>query len=193
MKNLINRFRERVNVLIAGALAMLGIGTTGCDLLGGGRVVEDNLTFPPANEEDSVDVVVCKYGVPSTDTVAVEPNPNPNDSDKVICMYGVPSATFQIKGSVSDRRTGEALEKIEVLIDTRNQQVTVVTESDGTYHYQTDWIFPTDSVFLTFTDANGVYQEKHIGEKMEYEGGNGPWDAGNARMVVDARLEKVEK
>lgn len=193
MKKFVNRIRERVNVLIGSLLAILGVGATGCELIGDGRIVENDLTLPPS-KEDSADVVVCKYGVPEVpDTVAVEPEPFNPDSGEVICMYGVPSARFQIKGSVSDRRTGQALEKIQVLIDTRNMQTTVVTDEDGTYHYQTDWIFPTDSVFVTFTDVNGVYQEQRVGEKMEYEGGTGPWDSGDARVVVDAQLDKVKK
>lgn len=184
-----NKIRERINLLIGGILAALGIGATGCDVFDNFRIISDDITIP--DKEDSVEVIVCKYGVPS-DTIKEESQPQDPDTGDVVCMYGVPSARFRIQGSVSDRATGKALDKIQVMIDTRSMQETVLTNEDGVYEFKTDWIFPSDSVFVTFTDTQDEYQEQRVGEAMEYHGGTGPWDSGEADMRIDAQLEKKE-
>ncbi len=195
MNSFVNRLRERINLFIGTILTTLGVGAAGCDLLDEFRIVDDNITLP--HEEDSVDVVVCKYGIPvdtvipaNPDTVKSDNPPTPSDSDEVVCMYGVPSASFHIKGSVSDRKTGQALDRIQVLIDTRNTQETVFTNEEGIYQFDTDWMFPTDSVFVTFTDETDKYEEKRVGEKLEYKGGTDAWNVGDANVRIDVQLDK---
>ena len=187
MKKLLNKMRERVNLWIGGVLATLGIGATGCDLLSDFRFVGNEPVLIP---EDSVDIIVCKYGVPPDveDSIIDKPKPQDPDSGEIICMYGVPSAKFQIKGTVTDSVTGQPLNRIQVNIDTRDMQTDVITDQDGNYQMQTDWMFPTDSVFLTFSDPSNQYQDKKIGERIEYKNGDNAWDMGEADMQVDAKL-----
>lgn len=198
MNCFVNKFRERINLFIGAVLTTLGVGATGCDLLSDYRIVEDDINIP--TKEDSVDVVVCKYGVPVDTVIPTKPDStdpeipdNPPDTGEIVCMYGVPSASFHIKGSVSDRKTGKALDRIQVLIDTRDAEQTVYTNEEGIYQFDTDWIFPTDSVFVTFTDENDKYEEKKVGEKLEYEGGTDFWNQGNANVRVDVQLDRKKK
>lgn len=123
-----------------------------------------------------------------------------NDPD----MYGCPSATYEIKGKVCDADQ-TPIAGIRVFAIDRPDSTgyigheAVRASKAGEYKAELN-SFPTDTVYLFVTDADG---EANGGEfasrrvavdfsKAEYEGGD-IWYRGKATAKVDVTLDKVEK
>ena len=191
-------FYRRINLLIGSMLTFLGVGATECNLLpdSEGNNVNDNNKL---REEEAVDVVECKYGVPkqktdSVDRVVLEPKPTP-PAEEVVCIYGVPHVELRVRGTVTDKKSGKRLDSIEVGIATSRDgsYPIVTTDADGKYVYENDFMTPADSIYITFTDQQHKYEQKQIGEKMEFQGGTDWVNLGTADLEIDAQLVKQKR
>lgn len=216
-----NKIRLTINALIASIIAALGYGCNS-KKAAVSRPIETNHErqeepirvmygtpsyFREQAEAQREPQIPKKYGVPTPkqkiekpDTIVddqpqevLEPQPAER-GEEVVCIYGVPHVSLRIKGRVTDKKSGKPLENIEVSVTTREgTEYPVVTDANGNYEYENTFLQPTDSVHLTFTDKNNRYNEKQIGEGVEFTGGTSWVDMGSADINIDAQLVKGKK
>lgn len=146
-------------------------------------------------------------------------DPENNGPDPVICMYGTPTATFSIKGKVTNQDE-QALAGIRVIVANRENchkttasfipdnpvlstpvNDTTYTDPEGKFTWQ-GGAFPTDTIRyeLQFQDADTTLNEPHYRAdtvKVEFlgkdliinENGN-PWNRGKAEKTIEVILKK---
>lgn len=108
--------------------------------------------------------------------------------------YGCPSARFIIKGTVSSKNTGQAIQNIRI---SSGPYDSIFSDSNGSFAMSfTDFPSDTASFLLHFRDTdstlNGSY--KDLDTNIEflyplYTNGDGHWNKGETTKEVEIRLE----
>ena len=110
-----------------------------------------------------------------------------------ICLYGVPTAEYiEITGTVQNEAQNP-IENIQVVMDWD----TTYTAADGSFVLRREGDFPVRTVTLQFNDTDeatsGNYQSDTAEVQITYTGGDGSWNAGIGRGIVNKTLkEKTE-
>ena len=114
-------------------------------------------------------------------------------------MYGVPTMNFRVKGTVVDKDTGNPIKDISVNAFRPNAydlDCQVKTDEYGRFDIS-GHTFPSDSVYLKFTDVDGednggsfVYKEQAVFVKKVKEG-DGGWIEGDYESEnVEVKMNK---
>lgn len=124
------------------------------------------------------------------------------------CEYGSPWAKFKVSGRVADKLSSQGIENIgivasrkEIAADTVYKQDldTVYTNKKGDYFMELN-VFPqSDSIYLTFYDADGTasghYQQKDTSVYFnadELVGGDDEWYGGETDEECNTYLEEYD-
>jgi putative lipoprotein (rSAM/lipoprotein system) len=115
--------------------------------------------------------------------------------------YGTPSATYEIKGTITDKETSRPIKHIQIITQTNDyHKDTLYTDSYGQYYYKF-WDFPLGDkpVHLKFEDIDG---EENWGDFATQEidviftkedqiiKGKDEWDEGTFEKIQNIKLEK---
>lgn len=111
---------------------------------------------------------------------------NPNE---IISMYACPSATYHVKGTVTNEK-GQPLAGIDVDgLDT--------TGTNGRYNITVNHFFPGQDIPISFRDIdgaeNGSYKDTIVDiktEGVELTGGDGEWNHGEGTVTQDIIMEE---
>lgn len=111
------------------------------------------------------------------------------------CMYGTPTASFEVKGKVTDEES-KPLEAAEIkLMPTwhhyNHNIATTTTEADGKYIINTSFD-PIDSIWVVCIPADNAYMTDYIKMPLKYhydkEHKKDEWYVGHAEITVDFKL-----
>lgn len=91
-------------------------------------------------------------------------------NNKVIAIYGVPYATYDISGTVLNKKN-KPIEGAEVVIKGYNNRVigdTITTNKQGEFELH-ESAFPTDMINIVVADPEGQYKTDSIQYPASYE------------------------
>lgn len=110
-------------------------------------------------------------------------------------MYGTPTGTFQIKGEVTDEN-GDPVEDADVEVKEvyNSGKARIVakgkTNKEGDYSIEQDGK-PLSTVRVVCQPTKASALEADSTEtNLQYNGGDGSWNIGNAEATVNLRLKK---
>lgn len=117
------------------------------------------------------------------------------DNDNPRLMYGTPTGAFQINGEITDEN-GNPVEDADIEVkkvyDSGTAEVIAKgkTDSEGDYSIEHNGFpLPTVRVVCQPTDASELEPDS-TETILQYKGGDGDWNVGNAEATVNLRLKK---
>ena len=123
--------------------------------------------------------------------------------DDVPCMYGSPSASYEIKGLVTDTE-GQPLEGIHVNLGSSWSEFIEVpyldldkiyTDNDGKFEVKLERssILFDKKLYIRYRDENENYGEIQQQVNLKFSGKSDSWYIGTAFVDVSVKLPKLEK
>lgn len=123
-----------------------------------------------------------------------------DDNRGIICLYGTPTATFHVKGKVTDESRQPLQGKRVILKPMINENVsydpiyndTLKTDAEGNYDRTTPF-YPIKSLRVVCEDPAGTYEADSTTVNLEYKNGDGEWNRGIAEAEADFTLKEKKQ
>lgn len=123
-----------------------------------------------------------------------------DDNRGIICLYGTPTATFHVKGKVTDESRQPLQGKRVILKPMINESDsydpiyndTLKTDAEGNYD-RTRPFYPIKSLRVVCDDPDGKYEVDSTTVELKYKGGDDAWDRGIAEAEADFTLKEKKE
>lgn len=123
-----------------------------------------------------------------------------NDPGEIICLYGTPTATFHVKGKVTNESQQPLQGKRVILKPLMSDGTeydyhfndTLRTDADGSYD-QTKHFNPIKSLRVVCDDPDGEYEADSTTVELKYKDGDGEWNRGVAEAEADFTLKEKKQ